>query len=154
MLLVSSGRSNPRGRRVSPSTKHQAFSARRCPPPQIFQRTATRALAALPNSPWCCSVQAEGKSLFRTGTAFLLLCTYQTGPLRYQRAGSVPSASPLPYPEARGTGGDSSAGVASRCLLPNPHHLFQERNLDENQAELKWPELDRTVTRVPAKKSI
>ncbi|EOB00976.1 hypothetical protein Anapl_00510 [Anas platyrhynchos] len=31
---------------------------------------------------------------------------------------------------------------------------FQRGNLDDNQAELKWPELDRAASRVPAKKSI
>lgn len=121
MLLVSSGRSNPRGRRVSPSTKHQAFSARRCPPPQIFQRTATRALAALPNSPWCCSVQAEGKS-GRSGRGQPFSCCARTKQVPFGSRELAPYPQPPLYPALRLEAQEETAALvllhAACCLTP------------------------------------
>lgn len=106
---VSSGYSNPQDQRVKITIKQQEFSAFHCPRSQVFQQDRNRRAGGsaklLPVPQRVC----EGKIPAEGGNGLApTACTKHRDPstgqnIKHQRAGSIPSAFPLPCPEARGT---------------------------------------------------
>lgn len=69
----------------------------------------------------------------------------------------LPSA-PRPVAQAGQGNFASASSQEEKAALQTPSAqscwLSQEKNTDKNQAELKWPELDRAAAHAPAKKHI